>query len=125
MYSHMKVKPLHKTNKYFSNNKAFFIFFIGCFVLIAANFPEHVDNVNKVDVIMIDAGHGGEDPGATGQNGTKEKHITLAVARKLADRINRRSISGRFRPVGGTFQASPGDAAASSCRVKSAASIRG
>jgi N-acetylmuramoyl-L-alanine amidase len=39
-------------------------------------------------VIAIDAGHGGEDPGATGRRGTKEKHITLAVARKLADQIN-------------------------------------
>lgn len=41
-------------------------------------------------VIAIDAGHGGEDPGALGRRyGTKEKHITLAVARKLASRINR------------------------------------
>ena len=39
-------------------------------------------------VVAIDAGHGGEDPGATGSKGTKEKHITLAVARKLAKQIN-------------------------------------
>jgi len=39
-------------------------------------------------VIAIDAGHGGEDPGASGPKGTKEKHITLAVARGLADNIN-------------------------------------
>ena len=39
-------------------------------------------------VIAIDAGHGGEDPGATGRDGTREKNVTLAVARVLAARIN-------------------------------------
>ena len=33
--------------------------------------------------IAIDAGHGGEDPGAKGRNGTYEKDVTLAIARKL------------------------------------------
>jgi len=35
-------------------------------------------------VIAIDAGHGGEDPGATGPHGTHEKDVTLAIARRLA-----------------------------------------
>jgi N-acetylmuramoyl-L-alanine amidase len=39
-------------------------------------------------IIAIDAGHGGEDPGAIGKNGTREKDIVLAVARELAVRIN-------------------------------------
>jgi len=39
-------------------------------------------------VIAIDAGHGGEDPGAIGKAGTREKTVALAVARKLAERIN-------------------------------------
>ncbi len=43
---------------------------------------------NRDVVIAIDAGHGGEDPGAIGKNGTREKDITLAVARRLANRIN-------------------------------------
>ena len=34
-------------------------------------------------VIAIDAGHGGEDPGAHGHGGTFEKNVTLAIARKL------------------------------------------
>lgn len=40
-------------------------------------------------VIAIDAGHGGEDPGAIGARGTREKDVTLALARRLASRINR------------------------------------
>ena len=39
-------------------------------------------------VIAVDAGHGGDDPGATGRDGTREKDVTLAVARALAARIN-------------------------------------
>jgi N-acetylmuramoyl-L-alanine amidase len=39
-------------------------------------------------VIAVDAGHGGEDPGAIGKSGTREKTVALAVARKLAERIN-------------------------------------
>jgi len=39
-------------------------------------------------VIAIDAGHGGEDPGAIGKAGTREKNVSLAIAKKLADQIN-------------------------------------
>jgi N-acetylmuramoyl-L-alanine amidase len=35
-------------------------------------------------VIAIDAGHGGQDPGARGANGSREKDITLKIARELA-----------------------------------------
>jgi N-acetylmuramoyl-L-alanine amidase len=34
-------------------------------------------------IIAIDAGHGGEDPGARGRHGSKEKNVTLAIARKV------------------------------------------
>jgi N-acetylmuramoyl-L-alanine amidase len=37
----------------------------------------------------VDAGHGGDDPGATGESGTHEKAVTLAIARALAARIDR------------------------------------
>ncbi len=39
-------------------------------------------------VIAVDAGHGGEDPGATGHAGVHEKDVVLAIARALASRIN-------------------------------------
>jgi N-acetylmuramoyl-L-alanine amidase len=42
-------------------------------------------------IVAVDAGHGGEDPGAIGRAGTREKDVTLAVARKLATRIDRQS----------------------------------
>jgi N-acetylmuramoyl-L-alanine amidase len=38
-------------------------------------------------IIAIDAGHGGEDPGAIGPSGTREKDVTLAIARTLAQVI--------------------------------------
>ena len=46
-------------------------------------------NGSRDIVVAIDAGHGGEDPGASGRNGTQEKHVTLAIARALAARLNR------------------------------------
>jgi N-acetylmuramoyl-L-alanine amidase len=39
-------------------------------------------------IIAVDAGHGGQDPGATGPNGTHEKDVVLPIARALAERIN-------------------------------------
>ncbi|GJL44176.1 TPA: N-acetylmuramoyl-L-alanine amidase AmiB [Citrobacter farmeri] len=39
-------------------------------------------------VIAIDAGHGGQDPGAIGPGGTREKNVTIAVARKLRTLLN-------------------------------------
>lgn len=42
----------------------------------------------RLITIAIDAGHGGEDPGAKGANGSNEKDITLGIAKKLKDRID-------------------------------------
>ena len=39
--------------------------------------------VARMVTIVIDAGHGGEDPGAKGRGGSREKHVTLTIARKL------------------------------------------
>jgi N-acetylmuramoyl-L-alanine amidase len=40
-------------------------------------------------IVAVDAGHGGKDPGSHGPGGTLEKNVTLAVARALADEINK------------------------------------
>jgi N-acetylmuramoyl-L-alanine amidase len=46
-------------------------------------------SVNGRDlVIAVDAGHGGQDPGALGRGGTQEKNVTLAIARRLAAAID-------------------------------------
>jgi N-acetylmuramoyl-L-alanine amidase len=41
------------------------------------------DKVARLATIVIDAGHGGEDPGALGRRGSREKDITLMIARRL------------------------------------------
>ena len=44
--------------------------------------------VDRLVTIAVDAGHGGEDPGARGRRGTREKHVTLTIARKLKSLID-------------------------------------
>ena len=51
----------------------------------AAHAPQGQHNI----IVAVDAGHGGDDPGATGESGTHEKVVTLAIARALAARIDR------------------------------------
>jgi N-acetylmuramoyl-L-alanine amidase len=55
----------------------------------AVNKTPPAGRTGKSIVVAIDAGHGGEDPGAHGPSGTEEKHVVLAIARKLAALINR------------------------------------
>ncbi|MBK1693984.1 N-acetylmuramoyl-L-alanine amidase [Chromatium weissei] len=43
----------------------------------------------RTAIIAIDAGHGGQDPGALGPTGVREKDVTLAIANKLARLVNR------------------------------------
>jgi N-acetylmuramoyl-L-alanine amidase len=40
-------------------------------------------------IVALDPGHGGEDPGAIGRRGTREKNVTLAIARKIRALIDR------------------------------------
>ncbi|MFM8864960.1 MAG: N-acetylmuramoyl-L-alanine amidase [Limnohabitans sp.] len=43
---------------------------------------------DRLIVVALDPGHGGEDPGAIGPGGTREKDVVLRIAHKLRDRIN-------------------------------------
>ena len=53
------------------------------------NKPEFTNKADsRLITIAIDAGHGGEDPGARGANGSHEKDITLAIAKKLKGKID-------------------------------------
>jgi N-acetylmuramoyl-L-alanine amidase len=44
--------------------------------------------IDRLVIVAIDPGHGGEDPGAIGPTGLREKDVVLSVALKLRDRIN-------------------------------------
>ncbi len=44
--------------------------------------------IDRLVVVAIDPGHGGEDPGASGPSGLHEKDVVLAIALQLRDRIN-------------------------------------
>jgi N-acetylmuramoyl-L-alanine amidase len=44
--------------------------------------------------VALDPGHGGEDPGAIGPGGTREKDVVLRVAHLLRDRINATTVGG-------------------------------
>ena len=50
--------------------------------------PDEQRRIDRLVVVAIDPGHGGEDPGAIGPTGLREKDVVLAVALKLRDRIN-------------------------------------
>jgi N-acetylmuramoyl-L-alanine amidase len=50
--------------------------------------PEEKRKVDRLLVIAIDPGHGGEDPGAIGPSGLKEKDVVLAIALQLRERLN-------------------------------------
>jgi N-acetylmuramoyl-L-alanine amidase len=54
----------------------------------AQNAPSKSKEKERVITIAIDAGHGGEDPGARGASGSQEKVITLAIAKKLKAKID-------------------------------------
>ena len=50
--------------------------------------PEEQRLIDRLVIVAIDPGHGGEDPGAIGPSGLREKDVVLADALQLRDRIN-------------------------------------
>ena len=54
----------------------------------------HTGTTDRLIVVALDPGHGGEDPGAIGPGGTREKDVVLKIAKLLRDRINATSING-------------------------------
>ncbi len=50
--------------------------------------PRSTRSQNDTVIVAIDAGHGGQDPGAIGAGGLKEKNVTIAVAHKLQALLN-------------------------------------
>ena len=65
----------------------------------AAEKPAEKPEIARLVTIVLDPGHGGEDPGAIGRGGSYEKNVTLSVARRLKEKIdatpNMRSVLTR------------------------------
>ena len=61
--------------------------------------PAEKPEIARLVTIVLDPGHGGEDPGAIGRGGSHEKNVTLSVARRLKEKIdatpNMRSVLTR------------------------------
>lgn len=53
------------------------------------------DEGSRIIIVALDPGHGGEDPGAIGPRGTREKDVVLQIAHRLRDRINAASVRTR------------------------------
>jgi N-acetylmuramoyl-L-alanine amidase len=71
------------------NKRYLFLILVYAVIIFLAPFLHATDEpVDKLDIVVIDAGHGGHDPGAIGSRG-KEKDIVLAVALKLGDYIEK------------------------------------
>jgi N-acetylmuramoyl-L-alanine amidase len=53
--------------------------------------PQRTD---RLIIVALDPGHGGEDPGAVGPSGTREKDVVLQIAQRLQERINATVVNG-------------------------------
>jgi N-acetylmuramoyl-L-alanine amidase len=63
-------------------------------VIASAQAAPSAERTDRIIIVAIDPGHGGEDPGAIGPNGTREKDVVLQIAHRLRDRINATVING-------------------------------
>ena len=56
--------------------------------------PTPASRTDRLIIVALDPGHGGEDPGAIGPGGTREKDVVLRVAHLLRERINDSNVGG-------------------------------
>ena len=56
--------------------------------------PTSAKSTERIIIVALDPGHGGEDPGAIGPRGTREKDVVLKIALQLRQRINATRING-------------------------------
>jgi N-acetylmuramoyl-L-alanine amidase len=56
--------------------------------------PGAPQKTDRLIIVALDPGHGGEDPGAVGPAGTREKDVVLQIAHRLRERINASVING-------------------------------
>ncbi len=60
----------------------------------AARGTDTAARTDRLIIVALDPGHGGEDPGAVGPGGTREKDVVLRLAHQLRERINGTTING-------------------------------
>ena len=58
-------------------------------VAVPSTNEKPADKTDRFVVVALDPGHGGEDPGAIGPKGTREKDVVLQIAKLLQERINK------------------------------------
>jgi N-acetylmuramoyl-L-alanine amidase len=58
---------------------------------------------DRMAVVVLDAGHGGNDPGAVGPKGTREADINLAVVERIRVELERQGIRAEVTRDGDTF----------------------
>ena len=56
--------------------------------------PRAASGTDRLIIVALDPGHGGEDPGAIGPGGTREKDVVLRLAHMLRERINATTVKG-------------------------------
>jgi N-acetylmuramoyl-L-alanine amidase len=78
--------------------------------------PAHA--VDRLVIVAVDAGHGGEDSGARGKRGTREKDVTLAIARRLKERIDKEPNMRAVLTRDGDYFVPLGERVVKSRRVK-------
>ena len=61
-------------------------------ITTAASMTSQASDGERYIIVALDPGHGGEDPGAIGPRGTKEKDVVLQIARRMRERINSTTI---------------------------------
>lgn len=71
-----------------NNKKLFILFFVSLILNVIFLNDAKAQKEGKIKTIVIDAGHGGKDPGAIGKK-SKEKDITLSVAKMTGDYIKK------------------------------------
>ena len=68
-----------------------------------ASTPTKAATPAKKYVIVVDAGHGGKDPGCIGKGGTREKDVVLSVAKKLKTKLDANGFKTHLTRSGDTY----------------------
>ncbi len=81
---------------------------VGMVVILTARLVgKPIPTSTPIPIVVIDPGHGGQDPGAVGSNGTYEKNINLSVSLILATLLRQEQVTVYLTRSGDQFPSSP------------------